>query len=66
MVVEPSHLWEFREVSIPRDTSREVARQMLTSVAETDRWELARLRRFPDGRRTVTLRRRVIRALRTA
>lgn len=66
MSAEASRLWEFREVSIPRDVSREVARQMLTSVAETDHWELARLRRFPDGRRTVTLRRRVIRALRTA
>ena len=63
---DEARLWEFRELSIPRDASREAARQFLTSVAETDRWELARLRRFPDGRRTVTLRRRVIRVLRTA
>jgi hypothetical protein len=63
---DAARVWEFREIHISRDTSREVARQLLTSAAETDRWELAQLRRFPDGRRRVTLRRRVIRALRTA
>lgn len=58
--------WEFREVTLPRDTPRELARQLLTAAAETERWELDRLRRFPDGRRRITLRRRVIRAMRTA
>ena len=32
--------WEFREVSVSRDTPREEARQILTSTAETGRWEL--------------------------
>lgn len=66
MANEEARVWEFREISISRDMSREFARQMLTSAAETDRWELDRLRKYPDGRRSVTLRRRVIRALRTA
>lgn len=63
---ESAPLWEFREVHISRDTSREMARQILTSAAETDRWELDRHRRFPDGRRRITLRRRVYKVIRTA
>lgn len=58
--------WEYREVSLPRGTPRELARQVLTSEAETGHWELDRLRMLPDGRRRVILRRRVIRAVRTA
>lgn len=58
--------WEYREVSFPRGTPREVARALLTSEAETGHWELDRLRLLPDGRRRITLRRRVIRAVRTA
>ena len=58
--------WEFREIAISRETSRESARQRLTSAAETDHWELDRSRIFPDGRRSVRLRRKVIRAARTA
>lgn len=58
--------WEYREISLPRGTSREVARQVLTGVAETDHWELDRLRLYPDGRRRIWLRRRIYRAIRTA
>ncbi len=58
--------WEFREIAISRETSRESARQILTSAAETDHWELDRSRMFPDGRRSIRLRRKVIRAARTA
>ena len=58
--------WEYREVSFPRGTSRETARVMLTGAAETQHWELDQLRLFPDGRRTVRLRRRVYRVMRTA
>jgi hypothetical protein len=36
-------------------------RRLLTDAAEHHGWELARLRLFPDGRRRVTLRRRIIR-----
>lgn len=58
--------WEYRELSLPRGTSREIARQLLTSTAETEHWELERLRLYPDGRRRILLRRRIFRAVRTA
>lgn len=61
-----SATWEYREFAFPRGTSRESARMMLTGAAETEHWELDRVRLFPDGRRTVRLRRRVYRVLRTA
>ena len=58
--------WEFREVSVSRDTPREEARQLLTASAETGNWELDRTRIFRDGRRQYRLRRRVYRMMRTA
>ena len=58
--------WEYREVRFPRGTTREAARVLLTGAAETEHWELDRLTLFPDGRRVVTLRRRVYRMQRTA
>ncbi len=61
-----SPIWEFREVSLSRDTSREAARQQLTEAAEAGRWELDRLHLLPDGRRVVRLRRKVYRMMRTA
>ena len=50
---------------IPRGTSRDAARRILTDNAEYGEWELARLRLYADGSRKVTLRRRIIRAVRT-
>ncbi len=58
--------WEFKEVSIPRDTPREEVRQMLTASLERGTWELDQSRIFRDGRRRVRLRRRVYRMVRTA
>lgn len=58
--------YEYREVSLPRGTSRDAARVALTDFAEYGKWELARLRLYPDGRRRVWLRRRVMRVARTA
>jgi hypothetical protein len=58
--------WEYREFALPRGTSRETARMLLTGVAETEHWELDRLRLSPDGRRHVRLRRRVYRFVRSA
>ena len=52
-------------VHLPRGTSREAARRILTDHAEYGEWELARLRLYADGSRKVTLRRRIIRAVRT-
>ncbi len=58
--------YEYQQLYLPRGTSRQEARRLLTDHAEYGHWELARLRLFPDGSRRVVLRRRVIRVLRTA
>jgi hypothetical protein len=58
--------YEFQHLYLPRDVSRGAATRLLTDHAEYGHWELLRLRRFADGSRRVTLRRRVIRAVRTA
>jgi hypothetical protein len=52
-------------VYLPRGTSRDAARRILTDHAEYGQWELSRLRLNADGSRKVTLRRRIIRAVRT-
>lgn len=52
-------------VYLPRETTRDAVRQILTDRAEYGRWELARLRLNPDGSRKATLRRPIIRAVRT-
>jgi len=57
--------YEFREISLPRDTPRDVARSVLTEFAEYGHWELARVRIYPDGRRKAWLKRRVMRVTRT-
>lgn len=57
--------YEFREVSLPRGTSRDTARSVLTEFAEYGHWELARVRVYPDGRRKAWLKRRVMRVHRT-
>ena len=59
-------VWEYREVSLPRGTGRDAAKAALVEAAELGRWELARLRLYPDGRRRVWLRRRIQRVSRTA
>lgn len=53
--------YEFRHLLLPRGTSRGAARRLLTDQAEYGRWELARVRMFPDGTRKVVLRRKIIR-----
>jgi hypothetical protein len=58
--------WEFREVWLSRDQSRESARQHLTAAAETGRWELDRVHLHADGHRVIRLRRRIYRMQRTA
>jgi hypothetical protein len=57
--------YAYMVVNLPRGTSREAARRILTDHAEYGEWELARLRLYADGSRKVTLRRRIIRAVRT-
>jgi hypothetical protein len=58
--------WEFREITMPRGTTRDEAKALLVDCAEREHWELARVRLYADGRRRVWLRRRIIRVVRTA
>ncbi|RCV50152.1 DUF5703 family protein [Marinitenerispora sediminis] len=58
--------YEYQELRFPRGTSRNATRQALTDHAEYGRWELARVRLYPDGSRRVTLRRKIIRQIRIA
>jgi Family of unknown function (DUF5703) len=57
--------YDYLVLHLPRGTSRDAARRILTDHAEYGEWELARLRLFADGSRKATLRRRIIRAVRT-
>ncbi|WP_444544056.1 DUF5703 family protein [Planobispora rosea] len=57
--------YSYLVLHLPRGTSRDVARQILTEHAEYGGWELDRLRLHPDGRRDVRLRRKIIRAVKT-
>ncbi len=57
--------YSYLVVHLPRGTTRDTARRILTDHAEYGRWELARLRLNPDGSRKATLRRTIIRPVRT-
>lgn len=57
--------YSYLVVYLPRGTSRDAARQILADHAEYGDWELTRLLLFADGSRKATLRRRIIRAVRT-
>jgi hypothetical protein len=57
--------YSYLVLHLPRGTPREVARRILTDHAEYGDWELARLRRSPDGSRKATLRRQIIRPVLT-
>ena len=51
--------YEYEAVQIPAHTDRDTARQMLAIHAEFGGWELARHQIWADGRRRVTVRRRL-------
>jgi len=57
--------YSYRVIYLPRGTTRDTARRILTDHAEYGHWELARLRLNPDGSRKATLRRTIIRPVRT-
>ena len=57
--------YSYLVLHLPRGTSRDVARRILTDHAEYGHWELAKLLLHADGRRTATLRRKIIRVIRT-
>ena len=58
--------WEFDKVTFSREFSRNVVTKLLVERAEYGGWELDRVRIGPDGARRVILRRKIIRAVRTA
>lgn len=58
--------YEYRVLTLSRETSRSDARRLLTEHAEYGRWELARVRLYMGGSRKVWLRRKIIRVARTA
>jgi len=64
--LSPGVEWEFDKVSFSREFPRNVVTKLLVERAEHGGWELARVRIAPDGTRRVVLRRRIIRAVRTA
>jgi hypothetical protein len=53
--------YEYQRMELPRSVSRNAARRLLTDAAEYGHWELDRLRLYPDGKRRVVLRRKIIR-----
>jgi hypothetical protein len=58
--------WEFERVTFSRDFSRNVVTKLLVERAEHGGWELDRVQIGADGARRVVLRRKIIRAVRTA
>lgn len=58
--------WEIDQVVFDRDFSRNQVTKLLVERAEHGGWELDRLQIGPDGKRRVVLRRKIIRAVRTA
>lgn len=57
--------YSYLVLHLPRGMSRDAARRILTDHAEYGDWELARLRLNADGSRQATLRRQIIRPVRT-
>ncbi|GAB3262982.1 hypothetical protein GCM10027448_37660 [Nocardioides dilutus] len=58
--------WEFDKVVFDREFPRTVVTKLLVERAEHGGWELDRVRIGSDGVRRVILRRKIIRAVRTA
>jgi hypothetical protein len=53
--------YSYLVLNLPRGTSRDVVRRILTDHAEYGHWELAKLCLAADGSRKATLRRKIIR-----
>jgi hypothetical protein len=58
--------WEFDKVTFSREFPRNVVTKLLVERAEHGGWELDRVRIAADGTRRIILRRKIIRAVRTA
>lgn len=59
--LRPGVEWEFENITLSRELSRNVVTRMLVERAEHGGWELARTRIGPDGTRRIELRRKIIR-----
>ena len=59
--LRPGVEYEFDQLLLPRDLSRNAVTRLLVERAETGGWELDRLRIGADGARRVVLRRKIIR-----
>ncbi len=64
--LRPGVEYEFERMLISNDYSRNAVTRMLVERAEHGGWELDRVRIGSDGVRRVILRRKIIRAVRTA
>lgn len=64
--IGPGVEWEFDKVTFDRAFPRTVVTKLLVSRAEHGGWELDRVQIAADGTRRVLLRRRIIKAVRTA
>ncbi|WP_300679408.1 DUF5703 family protein [Nocardioides sp.] len=62
----PGVEWEFDHIHLSREMSRNAVTRYLVEQAETGGWTLDRVRIGADGIRRVILRRKIIRAVRTA
>ncbi len=62
----PGVEWEFDSVVFERALSRNTVTRFLVEKAEHGGWTLDRVRIGNDGKRRVVLRRKIIRAVRTA
>jgi hypothetical protein len=58
--------WEFDKVTVSREFPRTVVSKVLVERAEHGGWELDRVQIGADGTRRIVLRRKIIRAVRTA
>ena len=55
-----SSVMEFRTILLPKDVSRSFVKSLLVEEAELNRWTLDRLQIRRDGKRVITLRRKII------
>ncbi|MCW2783696.1 MAG: hypothetical protein JWP74_213 [Marmoricola sp.] len=59
--LRPGVEYEYDQIVVSRELSRNVVTRMLVERAETGGWELDRVRITPDGIHRVQLRRKIIR-----
>lgn len=59
--LRPGVEYEYDQLLLSREFSRNVVTRLLVERAETGDWELDRVRIGPDGTRKVVLRRKIIR-----